>query len=53
MGIAEYDALCRAWKNKEKRTQGRFAMLALIAAQCAGNKDKELNDFMAGFAEDE
>jgi hypothetical protein len=52
MTPAEYTALVKAWRNKERRKQSRFAMLALVAAKCAGNKDSALDDFMGGLAED-
>jgi hypothetical protein len=53
MTPAEYDAHCRVWRKREQRRQGRFAMLALVAAKCAGNADRTMDDFMGDLAGDE
>jgi hypothetical protein len=53
MDMAQYNALCRAWRAKQRREQSRFALLATVAAQCAGNKHAKRRDFMDGWEADD
>lgn len=43
-----YQSLMKAWKDKQKRLDGRNALLCAVIANCmgSGNKKFEISDFM-------